>query len=423
MPTKTRSTEIAVVGAGPAGARAAELLSTYGADVLLMDPKAPWEKPCGGGLTKSAFVDVPELREIESLTRPIHRLRVEWDSGLGFGIPLATPIRVVSRLGLARWQLQRATDAGAAFVPARVRAIRRSAGEWMLETTAGAVRAARLVGADGAASIVRRVAAPKFQVELAPTRMAFVPGAGPTPETILVRLFPRVAGYVWDFPRPDHRSVGVGIQSGAWRRPRMDEAVDAFRRSTEACRCREERVERSGAVIGTAQLGHGDFSRIAGDDFALLGDAAGLADPATGEGIRNAMRSAQLLATAWLGDGTFDAYPRLARRAFEREFELSRILRRLVFESDMGSRILEAAQNSPGAYALVATLADAINEHDGSPTRLVAGWWQARRRIRRTPSTARVGSREAVQCDCGCGRTVRPRPSQGTQGPRAACAA
>lgn len=39
------TTKIAVVGAGPAGARAAELLSTYGADVVLLDPKAPWEKP------------------------------------------------------------------------------------------------------------------------------------------------------------------------------------------------------------------------------------------------------------------------------------------------------------------------------------------------------------------------------------------
>ncbi|MCR4341777.1 MAG: FAD-dependent monooxygenase, partial [Gemmatimonadaceae bacterium] len=53
--------EIAVVGAGPAGARAAELLAREGADVLLLDPRAPWEKPCGGGLTASAFHDFPQL--------------------------------------------------------------------------------------------------------------------------------------------------------------------------------------------------------------------------------------------------------------------------------------------------------------------------------------------------------------------------
>ena len=52
--------EVGIVGAGPAGARAAELLAGFGVDVVLFDPRAPWEKPCGGGLTASAFDAVPE---------------------------------------------------------------------------------------------------------------------------------------------------------------------------------------------------------------------------------------------------------------------------------------------------------------------------------------------------------------------------
>lgn len=42
-----REAEIGIVGAGPAGARAAEHLADAGANVLLFDPKVPWEKPCG----------------------------------------------------------------------------------------------------------------------------------------------------------------------------------------------------------------------------------------------------------------------------------------------------------------------------------------------------------------------------------------
>lgn len=399
----TLTTNVAVVGAGPAGARVAELLSMHGARVLLLDPKAPWEKPCGGGLTESAFHDVPELRELEPGTRSVRDIRVEVDAAHGFTISLATPIRVVSRLALARWQLDRARAAGATHLPERVRSIRRTALSWRLETDARTIHADLLVGADGAASLVRRVAAPKFDVELAPTRVAYVPDAGPTPESIVLRFFPLVAGYVWDFPRPDHRSVGVGIQAGEWRRPRMDAAVDEFRRAAEECGCREDDIERAGAVIGTAQLGHGDFSRIRGEDFALLGDAAGLADPLSGEGIRNALRSAELLATAWTDDGTFSAYPALARRAFEREFHVSRILRRVVFESDTGTTLIEAAERSPSAHALVKTLADAINEHDGSLPSLLRRWWRARRAVQRDPTVARWGERLPVPCPCGCG--------------------
>lgn len=399
MSDVTQDSQIAVIGAGPAGARAAEFLAKAGAEVLLLDPKAPWEKPCGGGLTESAFQAVPELRELVADMGQVRTVRIETDAQHGFALPLSTPIRMVSRMHLARWQLDRARAAGARHLPVRARSIAKLEDRWLIETDGGRVSADGLVGADGAASLVRRSVTPDFDVELAPTRVAYVPGAGPTPDTMLLRFFPLVAGYVWDFPRPDHRSVGVGLQEGGWRRPRMDAAVDDLRRSTEACRCADEEIQRAGAVIGTAQLGHGDFSRIADDDFALLGDAAGLADPTTGEGIRNAMRSAELLAQAWQADGHFAAYPELARAAFTREFQVSRVLRRLVFGSRLTPRALRAARNSTSLQALAATLADAINEHDGSPWSLIRRWWRARRTLR--SGTAPIGPDVRTPVPCG----------------------
>ena len=59
-----RSADLGIVGAGPAGARGAELLAAQGARVLLFDPKAPWEKPCGGGLPPPVFEEIPELDEL-----------------------------------------------------------------------------------------------------------------------------------------------------------------------------------------------------------------------------------------------------------------------------------------------------------------------------------------------------------------------
>lgn len=402
--------DIAIVGAGPAGARAAELLAGAGASVCLIDARAPWEKPCGGGLTASVFTVFPELRELAGSMQAVHHVRVETGPSAGFTVALETPVQMVPRAALGRWQLDRALRTGARFLPARVRAIHRDrTRHWHLRTDHGEIVAPRLVGADGAASLVRRVAAPKLRVELAPTRVAFVPGVGPTPDQMTLQFFPETVGYVWDFPRPDHRSVGVGTQTGDWARPRMDDAVDALRRSSEACECDHDEAERAGAVIGTAQFDHGDFHAVGGDDFALLGDAAGFADPFSGEGIRNALRSAQLVADAWAGAGTFSAYPALARQAFEREFRISRAARHILLERGRAVRMIGAAsKHSDSVLALIGASLDALNHHDLTVLGLARRWWRVRRRIRTEPGTAVRGEREPVPCSAQGSELVAP---------------
>jgi len=115
--------EVGIVGARPADARAAELFAILGATVVMLDPKAPWEKPCGGGLTPRAFDEIPELEELKPLGRPVTSVRVE-----------ANPAHL--------------------FV--KVNAIRRAYGAWHIETSSGDLTVPFLV------------AAPNFEVELAP---------------------------------------------------------------------------------------------------------------------------------------------------------------------------------------------------------------------------------------------------------------
>lgn len=374
--------DVGVVGAGPAGARVAELLASAGADVVLLDPRAPWEKPCGGGLTPPAFDAMPELEELAPVVQVTRLVRVETTPGKGLIVPLDRPIRMVSRRALARWQLARAREAGARHLRHKVHEIRRGDDAWHLATSHGDVTARFLVGADGAASLVRRTAAPGFRVELAPTRVAYPPGAGPTPDTVFLRFYTDVAGYLWDFPRPDHRSVGIMVPTGTWRRPRLDEEIDGYRHRDAPLQ--EEDTSRAGAVIGTAQYGHGDYRCIAGQGFALLGDAAGLADPLTGEGIHNALRSAGLLAEAWKG-GDPGGYADLARRAFEGEFRVARLLRRHLFETGRGVRIIERGLSGRLSYAFVAACVNALNEGQGGVAGLVTRWVRGaapRRRVR-----------------------------------------
>ena len=394
-----RKVEFAVVGAGPAGARAAELLSGLGAGVLLLDPKAPWEKPCGGGLTPAAFDEIPELEELKAFSRPVTTVRVEASPRVGVTVPLERPMWILPRVDLARWQLDRALGAGAGHLRAKVEKIDREYGYWKLRTAEGDVLAPFLIGADGAASLVRRVAVPEFQVELAPTRVAYPATRGAATETALLKFYRGLAGYLWDFPRPDHRSVGIGVPNGTWRRPRLDGEIDAYRALADGCGC-PDGLERAGAVIGTAQLGHGDYCALAGRDFALLGDAAGLADPLTGEGIQNALRSAGLLAQAWAGGG-LDDYPRLARDAFEGEFRVARFIRRAVFESESGLRLIEKAVTSRAWYSVIVAAVNAVNEHDATLSRLTWRWARTYRGNRRSGALTRPPL-PGPACACGC---------------------
>lgn len=356
--------EIGVLGAGPAGARAATVLAAEGADVLVWDGRAPWEKPCGGGLAASAFEHVPELREVHPWARRIDAVRFQVAPGRGFSVPLARPMYMISRKELGRWQLDRLEAAGARRVRATVRSIQRTQEGWRVEGREGREwRVRLLVGSDGAASLVRRVAAPGFRVELAPTRVSYPSGAGDTPETILVRLYHEVEGYFWDFARPDHRSVGVGTEPGSWSRARMDREIDGYAAKASGSGASPS-TPRRGAVIGTAAWGHGDFSAVGGRDFALLGDAAGFADPATGEGIQNALRSGGILADAYREGGDFSSYSERARTAFAPEFRAGRLLRRVLFGAGVGAWLVRRGERSPWARSLVSAVMNCTNEHD-----------------------------------------------------------
>lgn len=394
MPEMTSfDAEIGIVGGGPAGARAAELLTRRGADVTVWDPRVPWEKPCGGGLPASSFDTMPELRELRERARRIDAVRFETADERGFSVTLDRPMYMVSRRDLSRFQIDRAVEAGARWIRAGIRSIERAESGWKLETGEGrswTVR--RIVGADGAASLARRSVSPDLRVELAPTRVSYPVGVGTRPDTVLIRLFDGVDGYFWDFSRQDHRSVGAGVEAGKWNRRRLDGEIDEYlhpgggngigsdrRPSSRSDPTRkdpessdvEDHFPRAGAVIGTAELGHGDYGGVGGPGFALLGDAAGFADPATGEGIQNALLSAQILAEAYDPDTGFTSYPARARARMDGGFRRARLLRRILFGAGMADWLVGRGETRGWARALVSGVMNSTNEHDLSLPGLV----------------------------------------------------
>jgi flavin-dependent dehydrogenase len=341
MTSGSYDAEVGVVGAGPAGAR-----------VLLWDPRAPWEKPCGGGLTAALTDAVPEIAEVLPRSRPIDHVRITTDQNVPpLELELRRPIHIIARHTLGAWQLERARSAGAWVTATAVRTpVRDGKGGWSVSEA----RVRFLIGADGAASTVRAAAAPTLRIALEPTRLAYVPTSGS--DEMVLRFEQGIDGYAWDFPRPDHRSVGAVAAPGSTggTRARLDSAVAAI----------APPGGQHGAVVGSAlyPMRHG-YPEIGGDDFALLGDAAGLADPATGEGIANALRSADWAAETFLRDRSFRRYGALVAARLGAELRDARWLRYLLYKRGYAVRLVVGARRRPSFLRISEGLINGANEH------------------------------------------------------------
>jgi flavin-dependent dehydrogenase len=224
------------------------------------------------------------------------------------------------------WLLRRAVEAGAAHVAERVTHVDRTGA---LRTAAGrGERFDLIVGADGAGSLVRRT----FVGATPPSRLTMAAGwFAPGTADMTVRFVPGLAGYAWLFPRPDH--VGVGICAPLAALPTRDLVArlrDLVARSYPALA--DEDAQPYAHTIPSPSADPASIREIAGEGWALVGDAAALADPITGEGIYYALRSARILA-----DTLREGLP--ASRYAERVLE------------DFGAELLTAARLHARFYA------------------------------------------------------------------------
>ena len=305
---------IAVVGAGPGGALLAYHLARAGMSVTVFDASHPREKPCGGGVTGKALTLLPPAPPSDPLpARWVHSCRFEWGVGPHVELRLRQPVAIAARRELDGWLLRRAVEAGARHVGERVIEVD-AAG--LLRTAAGRLASFDLLcGADGAGSLVRRTLLDPVPVE----RLVMAAGwlaPGSTP--MVVRFAPGLAGYSWLFPRPDHVGVGICAPLAAQPTRRMLERLEEeVGRSFPALV--DARARRYAHTIPSPTTDPRSILEIAGPRWALVGDAAALADPITGEGIYYALRSARVLAQALVEGGSPASYPERVLEDFGRD--------------------------------------------------------------------------------------------------------
>src|ERR1043166_6184937 len=123
--------DLLIVGAGPAGSFAAELLAKQGARVALFDGRPPGEpKACGGGVTAKALKAWPTL--LNAVGRTINELDLYSPSGKRLHLELDEPFAVYSRVAFDGYLRERAREAGAQVFAEKIsaRTIKRIDGAW-----------------------------------------------------------------------------------------------------------------------------------------------------------------------------------------------------------------------------------------------------------------------------------------------------
>ena len=353
-----------VVGAGPAGSAAAIHLARGGARVLLADKAHfPRDKPCGGGLTGRALRHAP--CDVESVVEHVvDRFVLRARYGRCVRRRSKTPlIRMTQRRRLDLHLAEQAAATGADFRDG-VRVEDLALGEAGVTAIVGGspVRASFVVGADGANGLVARSAELGEGIVRGVALEANVRWGtlDPVPyrETAWVELGVVPGGYGWVFPKGDHANLGVGgwLDEGPRLRAHLDQLA------------REHGID-PGALADVR--GHRLPMRRLGAPAArgrvlLVGDAAGLVDPLSGDGIYEAFVSARLAADAIL-DGRPEGYERALSASLDRHAGASWKAKRA---ADRYPRACLWAVRAPGVFDAVAGLLRGDLAHPSEARRL-----------------------------------------------------
>ncbi|WP_299848789.1 NAD(P)/FAD-dependent oxidoreductase [uncultured Roseovarius sp.] len=347
---QTESYDVVVIGAGPAGGAAAYTAARAGLCAALIDHKTfPRNKLCGGLITGRSLRYFREVFGEELSVQPLERKdAIEFRfQGRPLGvIDDAPPLYLSMRWDLDHHLCRKALKAGAKDMTGQsVDAIDTTARQVVMKD-GRRIGYGVLVGADGVNSAVARRlfgrsfdrARIGFGLEIEATGTHVQPAA-----PIGVDIAAARWGYGWCFPKGCSTTIGVGgllSENGD-----MKAAMARYLSSLG--------IEGDLRAYKGQFLPFGDFRKRPGRDaVVLVGDAAGLVDPITGEGIAYAIKSGQLAAQAAMTalgadrpDTTSDTYRRLLK-PIHRSLRTANVLRNLIFRPGLQGAFEQAFRHS-----------------------------------------------------------------------------
>lgn len=347
--TSSDEHKVIIVGAGPAGSAAAYYLARNGIDVLLIDKSDfPRDKTCGDGLTPRAVGVLGELGILKRIEQLAHRVNgVEFISHKGKRITASAETKslypdyllVIPRLSLDKILLRQAIDNGAKFMGgSRVIGVEDKQGSAQVTVQHGAAlsayRAPAVLMATGASTGLLRAVGllekKPYQPMLAVR--AYYENVSDLTDHAQVHFFDqKLPGYGWVFPiSASAANIGVGL----WQ-------IDAAKEKSSLRGFMESFLNKpllKQMLSQATQIGvtksyplRANFLATAAVRGRVLaiGEAAGLVNPLTGDGIDFALESGKLAAEFLIGQFTrgelkpesFVQYDKILRKRYQSKFE------------------------------------------------------------------------------------------------------
>ncbi len=345
--------DVAIIGAGPGGSTAAIKLAEGGKRVALIDKASfPRDKVCGDGLTPDVANQLmkffPEVYEdfkakvkFNSKASSIYLSGIE---ELSFNLSPESESKVNA---MARYEFDDILFKHAiskneveAFENSPLKSITGSAENWVVEAGDETLYAKYIIGADGANGKTARILTGEgkdMKNYAVAVRCYFEGIEGVSEEKGLEFFMPDYmdSGYFWIFPLGNGKAnVGWGLRAELAQKQKVNLRDSLFEiiEKTPEIKARFKEAKALEDPIGFGlPLGGKNLRKIAGPGFLLIGDAAYLIDPVSGEGIGNAIRSARFAAEAILeakiGDD-FQGYKRRIQRKIYPELVFSKYVQK-----------------------------------------------------------------------------------------------
>ncbi|MCS7088491.1 MAG: geranylgeranyl diphosphate reductase [Thermoflexales bacterium] len=359
--------KVLVVGASVGGSIAANTLRDLGVDTILLERDLNYVKPCGGAVPPRAFTDwnlphtlIDRKVTIAVVCSPRHY--TEFPVASSVPNPETDFIAMVRREKFDRYIRERAVDKGAELIEGKLE---------RLEVTPKGVRAVyedrrqkthtlevdAVIGADGAYSTVARsLGLPRLPMAIAYQERIRLP------ERLMEYWHERAALYLgddvspdlyaWVFPKYDHVAAGIG--AGAGRTQAARQLLANLKHKLRDQLAGGESVKFEAHHLPMHPRKHLSYDRV-----ALIGDAAGLVQQTSGEGIYWAMRSGEMAARAIVKhiDAPTAAnlrrdYDRLWWRAYRPTYLFLAFLQRISYNSDLQREIFAHMCDDPDVQRL-----------------------------------------------------------------------